>query len=92
MITRLFPVLTLWLCTLLVTRSATSDPEAAVGSALSPRSRKSSGALASDRGDVPGWVLITMMTAALVVGLWALAGEAFTSMFQDSMNKVKNAG
>lgn len=46
----------------------------------------------SDRGDVPGWVLITVMTAALVVALWALAGEAFTNFFNDSMNKVRNAG
>lgn len=46
----------------------------------------------SDRGDVPGWVLITVMTAALVVALWALAGEAFTNFFTDSMNKVRNAG
>lgn len=46
----------------------------------------------SDRGDVPGWVLITVMTAALVVALWALAGEAFTGFFTDSMNKVRNAG
>ncbi|WP_349828252.1 hypothetical protein [Brevibacterium litoralis] len=43
-----------------------------------------------DRGDVPGWVLITMMTAALVVALWALAGEAFTSMFSDSMDLVNS--
>lgn len=46
----------------------------------------------NDRGDVPGWVLITMMTAALVVAIWALAGEAFTSMFEDSMNRVRRAG
>lgn len=45
-----------------------------------------------DRGDVPGWVLITLMTAGLVVALWALAGEAFTSMFEDAMNKVRGAG
>lgn len=45
-----------------------------------------------DRGDVPGWVLITLMTAGLVVALWALAGEAFTSMFQDAMSKVRGAG
>jgi len=32
------------------------------------------------------------MTAALVVALWALAGEAFTNFFNDSMNKVRNAG
>ncbi|MCQ9389248.1 hypothetical protein NQ038_11415 [Brevibacterium sp. 50QC2O2] len=49
-------------------------------------------ALASDRGDVPGWVLITVMTAALVVGLWALAGQAFTEFFNDSMDKVRRAG
>lgn len=35
---------------------------------------------------------VMMMTAALVVALWALAGEAFTSMFQDSMDKVRSAG
>ncbi len=45
-----------------------------------------------DRGDVPGWVLITLMTAGLVVALWALAGEAFSTMFQDAMNKVRGAG
>ncbi|GAA4282838.1 hypothetical protein GCM10022261_03690 [Brevibacterium daeguense] len=56
------------------------------GSGAGARARR------TDRGDVPGWVLITMMTAALVVALWALAGEAFTSMFEDSMNKVSRAG
>ena len=34
-----------------------------------------------DRGDVPGWVLVTLMTAGLVLGLWrrpraAQAGQA----------------
>ena len=28
-----------------------------------------------ERGDVPGWVLITVMTAGLVAGLWAIAGS-----------------
>jgi hypothetical protein len=27
-----------------------------------------------ERGDVPGWVLVTLMTAGLVVALWAVAG------------------
>lgn len=59
-----------------------------------PKSNRARGRRArrSDRGDVPGWVLITVMTAALVVALWALAGEAFTNFFNDSMNKVSNAG
>ncbi|GAB3558948.1 hypothetical protein [Spelaeicoccus albus] len=43
-----------------------------------------------DRGDVPGWVLITMMTAGLVVMLWALAGDALSDMFQAAMARVSN--
>ncbi len=31
--------------------------------------------LEDERGDVPGWVLITLMTAGLVVVIWALAGS-----------------
>ncbi|WGW10832.1 hypothetical protein LWF01_11985 [Saxibacter everestensis] len=45
-----------------------------------------------DRGDVPGWVLITMMTAGLVIALWALAGEALSTMFTDAMRSVTKAG
>ena len=41
-----------------------------------------------DRGDVPGWVLITVMTAGLVSAIWLLAGPALTSMFQESLSKV----
>ena len=41
-----------------------------------------------DRGDVPGWVLITVMTAGLVSAIWLLAGPILTTMFQDSLSKV----
>ena len=41
-----------------------------------------------DRGDVPGWVLITVMTAGLVSAIWLLAGPALTSMFTSSLSKV----
>jgi hypothetical protein len=41
-----------------------------------------------DRGDVPGWVLITVMTAGLVSAIWLLAGPALTSMFQEALAKV----
>jgi hypothetical protein len=44
--------------------------------------------VASDRGDVPGWVLITLMTAGLVVMMWGLAGPALQSVFSAAMNKV----
>ncbi len=44
--------------------------------------------LQSDRGDVPGWVLITLMTAGLVVMMWGLAGPALQTVFDAAMNKV----
>lgn len=41
-----------------------------------------------ERGDVPGWVLITLMTAGLVVLVWSLAGPALTSLFEDAISSV----
>jgi hypothetical protein len=44
----------------------------------------------SERGDVPGWVLITVMTAGLVAALWAVAGDALSTMLRDALNSVKS--
>ncbi|WP_432521291.1 hypothetical protein [Kineococcus sp. SYSU DK006] len=41
-----------------------------------------------DRGDVPGWVLVTLMTAGLVVGLWAVAGPRLEALFTQAMDAV----
>jgi hypothetical protein len=41
-----------------------------------------------ERGDVPGWVLVTVMTAALVVALMAVAGPKLTSAFTRAINSV----
>ncbi|MCU1515426.1 MAG: hypothetical protein JWQ75_147 [Pseudarthrobacter sp.] len=41
-----------------------------------------------ERGDVPGWVMITLMSAVLVAGLLALAGPALEAMFTQAMDKV----
>ncbi|QWW20097.1 hypothetical protein I6B53_03075 [Schaalia sp. 19OD2882] len=41
-----------------------------------------------ERGDVPGWVLITLMTAALVVAIWTVAQTRLVEVFQDALNKV----
>ncbi len=41
-----------------------------------------------DRGDVPGWVLVTLMTAGLVVVIWALAGPALASLFEQAIARV----
>ncbi len=44
--------------------------------------------LRGERGDVPGWVLITLMTAGLVILIWALAGPALSEIFQNAIAKV----
>jgi hypothetical protein len=41
-----------------------------------------------ERGDVPGWVLITLMTAGLVTVLWAVAKDQLVTMFQDALGSV----
>ena len=41
-----------------------------------------------ERGDVPGWVLVTVMTAALVVALMAVAGPRLTSAFNRAISSV----
>lgn len=46
-------------------------------------------ALAEDEvGDVPGWVLVTLMTAGLVVLIWAVAGPALTTLFEQAIQRV----
>ncbi|HEX8971695.1 hypothetical protein [Oryzihumus sp.] len=37
---------------------------------------------------MPGWVLITLMTAGLVTVLWALAGDQLQAMFTQAMASV----
>ncbi|EXF25234.1 hypothetical protein BG28_14390 [Nesterenkonia sp. AN1] len=41
-----------------------------------------------DRGDVPGWVMITLMSAVLVAGLLAIAQPALQGLFNDAINQV----
>jgi hypothetical protein len=43
---------------------------------------------ADERGDVPGWVLITLMTAGLVMIIWGLAGPALSGVFQQAIDRV----
>ncbi|MBI9115120.1 hypothetical protein [Sanguibacter suaedae] len=52
------------------------------------RTRTAQIALTDDRGDVPGWVLVTLMTAGLVVAIWAVAGPALTNMFTTALAGV----
>lgn len=44
--------------------------------------------LRDDSGDVPGWVLVTLMTAGLVVLIWAVAGPALSALFEQAIQRV----
>ncbi|MHA7126656.1 hypothetical protein ACRTEC_09790 [Janibacter indicus] len=50
--------------------------------------RRATARLDDETGDVPGWVLITLMTAALVTGIWAIAGEQLKGMFERAITGV----
>ena len=44
------------------------------------------GLVPRDRGDVPGWVLITMMTAGIVVALWVIAEPTLKNLLTGALN------
>jgi hypothetical protein len=48
-----------------------------------------SGRRHDDRGDVPGWVLVTVMTAGLVMVIWGVAEDQLRSMLTSALNSVR---
>jgi hypothetical protein len=45
--------------------------------------------LRDERGDVPGWVLVTVMTAGLVMVIWGVAEGQLRSMLSSALSSVK---
>jgi hypothetical protein len=45
--------------------------------------------LGDERGDVPGWVLITAMTVALVMLVWGVASEALREIITSFLDEVR---
>ena len=44
--------------------------------------------LRDDRGDVPGWVLIAVMTAGLVTAIWVVADDQLTAVLGRAIGSV----
>jgi hypothetical protein len=42
-----------------------------------------------ERGDVPGWVLVTVMTAGLVMVIWGVAEDQLRAMLTSALNSVR---
>jgi hypothetical protein len=45
-----------------------------------------------ERGDVPGWVMITVMTAALVLAILIPFREAIVNAVTNALNSVTSGG
>ena len=43
-----------------------------------------------ERGDVPGWVLITVMTAGLVTLIYGLARTQLSALLSDALSGITN--
>jgi hypothetical protein len=44
--------------------------------------------LSSERGDVPGWVLVVLMTTGLVTAIWTIAAPRLTSILKNSLDAM----
>jgi hypothetical protein len=48
--------------------------------------------LSDTRGDVPGWVLVVLMTTGLVTAIWTIAAPRLSAILKnslDSMNGIR---
>jgi len=41
-----------------------------------------------ERGDVPGWVLVVLMTTGLVTAIWTIAAPRLTTILKNSLDDM----
>ena len=60
------------------------------GSHLIEKVRKSKVyvAISDQRGDVPGWVLVVLMTTGLVTAIWTIAAPRLTAILKNSLDAM----
>lgn len=42
----------------------------------------------SERGDVPGWVLVVLMTTGLVTAIWTIAAPRLSTILRNSLDAM----
>ena len=52
------------------------------------KSRLNQSIQGKSRGDVPGWVLVVLMTTALVTGIWSIAAPKLTTILRNSLDAM----
>ncbi len=45
-------------------------------------------AVTDQRGDVPGWVLVVLMTTGLVTAIWTIAAPRITAILKNSLDAM----
>ena len=69
-----------------------SEPRNSQGERMDSELCEMNGERALQRGDVPGWVLVVLMTTGLVTALWTIAAPRLSQILKnslDSMNSVR---
>lgn len=46
------------------------------------------GTIRSERGDVPGWVLVVLMTTGLVTAIWTIAAPRLSAILRNSLDAM----
>ncbi|MDP1721463.1 MAG: hypothetical protein Q8L08_10795 [Candidatus Nanopelagicaceae bacterium] len=46
------------------------------------------GSIRSERGDVPGWVLVVLMTTGLVTAIWTIAAPRLSAILRNSLDAM----
>lgn len=44
--------------------------------------------LSDERGDVPGWVLVVLMTTGLVTAIWTIAAPRLSAILKNSLDAM----
>ena len=47
-------------------------------------------ALNDERGDVPGWVLVVLMTTGLVTAIWTIAAPRLSAILRNSLDAMNS--
>ena len=48
--------------------------------------------IADEQGDVPGWVLVVLMTTGLVTAIWAIAAPRLSEILKHSLDSMNSIG
>lgn len=69
-------------------KSAIWMQERIVASLKAVREKKYVKMMKDERGDVPGWVLVVLMTTGLVTAIWTIAAPRLSAILKNSLDAM----